>query len=188
MTSDSSNNVAASAASPVTGASTATSGTTCENCGATESWGFTSWCPRCGYYPAFKTCVDTGPRQDEPAEAISLVKLIPAWMWVLGAGIVGIFVISLAARVVLSPESGSRLFWMIAQITICLSAALVGQFAAFLSGAPGSDKASAFDVFLKPFEIWKPSIRRLPENAWCVWCVGWGLWGVLCAMVFVRGG
>lgn len=159
----------------------------CKNCGSTEPWGFASWCPRCGYYPAFGTCVDTGPRQDEPTDAVNFVKIVPAWMWILGAGLVAIFVGSVVARFQLPPEGNSRILWTLGQLMLGLSAALVAQITTFLVSAADMDKASPFDVFLKPIEVWKPSMRKLPAGAWRIWSLAWGMWGAFCAVVLIGG-
>jgi len=162
-------------------------GPACSNCGSTEPWGAASWCPCCGYYPAFNTCVDTGPRQDEPAEAINFLKVFPQWVWVLAAGIVAIFALSLTARLSLPPTGSKRLVWTLLQMAIASVSIFVAHLTAFLSGVPESEKASPFDLFMKPVELWKPALRKLPRHAWRVWCMAWGLWGMFCAVVLVGG-
>src|SRR5690349_5150779 len=87
--------------------------TTCPKCGSTEPWGMASWCPRCGYYPAFGTVIDTGPGQDDPAEAISFFKVIPTWTRILIAGIAAIFIFNIAATLLLPTKSFERYLWTV---------------------------------------------------------------------------
>ncbi|MGE3317506.1 MAG: hypothetical protein AB7O26_20525 [Planctomycetaceae bacterium] len=162
-------------------------GTLCPKCGSTESWGMTSWCPRCGYYPAFGTCIDTGPRQDEPADAVSFVKVIPAWVWTLVGGIVAIFVLNIGATLLMSPRGFERYLWTITHLLVGTIAVITAHCLAFISGVAESGKITPFDIVLKPLEVWKPTMSRLPKKSWLVWCAAWGAWGIFCAAVLVGG-
>lgn len=182
--------VGATAAPPAKASPKPSSGvavTTCAKCGATESWGLASWCPRCGYYPAFGTCIDTGPRQDEPADAVSFVQVIPVWVWTLVAGIAGLFVLNLGATFIFAPKGFERYFWTVSHFLIGTVAVVGAHMMAFLGGISESGKITPFDIVLKPFEVWKPTIRKLPAKAWLVWAAAWGAWGIFCAAVLVGG-
>lgn len=161
--------------------------TTCPKCGSAEPWGLASWCPRCGYYPAFGTCVDTGPRQDEPSEAVSFFKVIPAWTWILIGGIGGIFVFNIAATLLLPSKSFERYLWTILHIVIGTISVITAHVLAFMAGVTESSKITPFDIVLKPLEVWKPAFRKLPAKAWRVWMAAWGLWAVFCAVTLVGG-
>ena len=163
---------------------------TCEKCGTTESWGRASWCPRCGYYPQFGTVVDPDGRSgwEEPAGGpVNVWEALPPWAWLCGGGVIGIFFASLFCRVVIPEESSARLIWSLLQFVIGMVATGCAQVVTYLYAVPKSDKIQPFDIFMKPIEIWKPTIKDLPRTASRVCLGAWGVTAIVCAL-FVTGG
>src|SRR5437016_3947265 len=83
----------------------------CPKCGNLESWGCSSWCPNCGYYPRLGTSI-TEPEAVAvvatescfaPSSTLDVWRYAPVWMKVLIVGVLGIFGGSIAVRV-LTPD------------------------------------------------------------------------------------
>jgi hypothetical protein len=168
--------------------------TSCPRCGSTESWGRGSWCPDCGYYPGLMTLEEGSPPPKAKPKATSLpdtywamLKATPLWVPVLFAGIAATFGVSLYANLSFSPEDPRRFYWTIAQLSAGLIAFAAAQVIVFFSAIPTSDHFAPFDLFLKPFEIWKPTLRNLSKRPWPLWQAAWGLTAAICAVTMVGG-
>jgi hypothetical protein len=120
-------------------------------------------------------------------EKFKVKEAFPQWALVLGAGVLTVFVFSFIFSFML-PESGpERAWWALGQCLVGFLAAATGHVSAFLYAASKTDKFSPFDVFMKPIELWKPTMSLLPKAAWRVWVAAWGLTAILCG-AFVVGG
>lgn len=160
----------------------------CPNCGSREAWGTASWCPSCGFYLRLGKCVDAkSPVYGQEQEIINFWEVVPVWSWILGIGTIAILVTSFVANAYL-PETGTaRLCWTLAQFSSGLAALFIAHVSAFMHGVLESERLSPFDLFLKPVEVWKPAIRRLPRNPWRFWCLGWGAVAMVCAVTIIGG-
>jgi hypothetical protein len=126
--------------------------------------------------------------EDQPATApVNLVQALPPWAWACGGGVVAIFFASLICRVAIPADSSIRLLWSLLQLVIGMVISGCAQFAAYLFAVPKSDKVHPFDMFMKPIEIWKPTINALPATAPRVCLIAWGVTAVICAL-FITGG
>ncbi len=160
---------------------------TCTNCGSCESWGQSTFCPLCGYYPTLGSCVDvSAPEYAEP-QAATFSDVIPVWVWGMVAGVVAVLGWSLYANATLPAEGSKRLFWSLAQMGIGAIAIAVGHIAAFTTALVASDKVAPFDFLMKPIETWKPTFTRLPKNVWTVYVAAWGIASILFAALVVGG-
>jgi len=159
----------------------------CSNCGSTDAWGASTWCPQCGFYPSLGKCIDTGSSTTQEPDAVDFWRVVPGWTRVLGGGLVVIAVMTIAVALCLPTESPARPFWTLTQVGIGLVAACVAHVSAFLFGVVKSEKLGPVDIMLRPVELWKPSVSLLPQGAWRFWLLAWGLTAALCAATLIGG-
>ena len=168
----------------------APSGDGCANCGSTDDWGHSSWCPRCGWYPALNTCVEVDPVEedvDENAPPPQWWQVIPLWGWVLGAGIVGLVSLSVFARVTTSVQNGDRGVWTLIQLTLGVCAFGAGQIWAYLHAVMKSSDFGPMDIITQPIAIWSPSTRQLPKSFPRLVLAIWGLTAAFLAVAVIGG-
>lgn len=156
---------------------------TCQQCGTTEEWGSSSWCPKCGYYPVLGEHAgvvrhDIEEDQDEEIE-------FPYWMIVLGIGVLALIGASLVARFAISNEAGSRTLWSLSQLGLGFLGLMVAQIVAGLTAAFKSPEFSPLDIVMKPLAVWKSCVDKLPEKAWIIYLGGWSLTAVMGAVVII---
>jgi len=166
----------------------------CPQCGSTERWGLASWCPRCFYYPKLGSAMvrESEPeaswnQQSAPDTYLGMLKSIPLWVHGLWIGLVVIFIVSMAANLLLPPEGSYRCAWTLTQAGLGIAAAAVAHVIVFLATIPHTDRFGPFDIVLKPLEIWKPTIHKLPAHAWRLCQASWGIAAALCALTLIGG-
>lgn len=163
----------------------------CGKCGSTEPWGMSSWCPKCGFYPAIGSCVGAVAEETASETAVpdsrAAWQRIPLWAWVLGGGVIAVWIISMAGRLLTMDGGPWRCVWALTQITIGLTLFGVGHIAAYLYAAIKSAKFGPMAVVFNPIEIWEWTFRRLPQFAWRIWLAAWGATAVVCALLIVGG-
>ncbi len=167
----------------------------CSNCGSLEPWGMSSWCPSCGYYPTLNTTVEVEPppiaveleTEEEKSPATELLQAVPTWGWILLGGVGAVLVMSIVARLTIADTMIPRGKLAILQCVLGLCVALVGHWMAYFHAMTASEKFGPFDVLMKPVAIYDVTIRGLPDLAWRLWCVAWGLSMAICALVVIGG-
>lgn len=183
----------AAAVTPATANSTeAAAG--CPKCGNPDSWGATSWCPKCGYYPRLGTCVavegNGGATHDgmpAPSSHLEALARLPKWAYVLAGGIVAIFIISVAVRVVTPDDSLMRSLWSIAQLVVGGGTFIAMHTYAFIRANMKSDRLNFFDIVIHPIEVWRPSFQELPATERRIWAGAWGFMAAACAILIIGG-
>jgi hypothetical protein len=160
------------------------SGQGCANCESTDDWGHSSWCPRCGWYPALNTCVEVDPVEDEveQEQPLEWYEIIPLWGWGVGAGEVALIVLSIFARITTDTVSGERGHWALIQLFIGFCALMAGQAWAYMYAVMKSSDFGPADIFFQPLAIWGPSNRILPKS---VPRLAMALWGATAAFLAV---
>ncbi len=153
----------------------------CANCKSTDDWMQSSWCHRCGWYPASIQCIAVDPVdaqviEEKPPE---WYEIIPPWAWVVGAGEVGLIVLSIFAQITTQVETGERGRWALIQLFIGFCSLLVGQAWASMYAVMKSSDFGPADIFFRPFTIWGPSRRILPKSAPRLAMALWGATAVL---------
>lgn len=165
--------------------------TGCPNCGSTEPWGASSWCPDCGYYPALGGQAKAGCseifRKAQAEAELKWQQFVPLWSIVLVAGVIVVVVLSFVASAMLPDEGIVRILWTLSQCVLGLVTATIGQFSAFLFAAEKDDRYGPLDAIMKPVQLWKASTRVLPAGAWRFWLAGWGVAMVICGAAVVGG-
>ncbi len=170
----------------------ATAAVGCPNCGNLDTWGRSSWCPQCGFYPRLGISVE--PAAETPQEAVSAPKSpvelwarIPNWGRVLAGGVLGIFAMSLLIRFATAPQSFARSLIGVAQLVMGTGLFLTLHGVAVLMASMKSNRLGFIDAILHPFEVWRPTLQELPRSARCVCLASWGLTAAFCAMTVVGG-
>lgn len=166
----------------------------CPECGNLDSWGTASWCPKCGYYPRLGTTVSRDPHSADALESAAspssyreALARLPKWSYILASGVVAIFFVSLAVRVITPDDSFSRSLWSVTQLLVGGSTFVAVHIYAFLRAGMKTSGFDAFDVIIHPIEVWRPSFRELPDTARRIYAGAWGFTAALCAMVIIGG-
>src|SRR5262249_5003292 len=111
------------------------------------------------------------PRGGEWSE---IRRLIPAWGWALLGGMAVVGLISLAAGLLLPPDSLPRAIWSSVQILVGVISLLLAQVS--VCGLLGLQREGiGLQDLIFPDKIWRMAFGRLPETRWQV-C--WGAWSL----------
>ena len=171
----------------------------CPQCGSTEPWGISSWCPNCFYHPRMGQMTFAPPPPDPEVRHLQpgyshksesyaeILKALPLWGHVLWVGLVSIFGLSVFMSIKLPSFGPERAIWTLAQALIGMIAAGTAHVLVFFSAVPVTDKYGPFDLFLKPLDFWRYAIRKLPAKPWRLWMFAWGLTAMLSALVLIGG-
>lgn len=105
----------------------------------------------------------------------------------LAAGVFLIFFVSVAVRVATPDDSFGRCAWSSMQLLVGgLTFAGVHCYV-FIRASMKNDSYSYWDVIVRPLEVWRPTLRQLPETTRRVWAGMWGLTAALCAVLIIGG-
>lgn len=169
------------------GAASETNGQpTCKNCGTTESWNGSSWCPVCGFYPTLNRTLNAEHVQAAEVSDESDPLRLPQWAIVALAGAALIIVASVVTRLAIA-EDGTRApiaFWMFVTGTLSFSVAQVLAFM-YAYSKPGS--ISIFDMVIRPVELWRHTFLDMPKGQSRALAMIWGSLLVVCGLVVVGG-
>jgi hypothetical protein len=172
-------------------------GPACPNCQAVGVDTTQTWCRRCGYYAVLGKCVELAPWEREvdadaaasappakPAGAMaSALKAAPAWAWGILGVVAAIPAVSLLSLVI--PSDGlARSIWGGGQFLIGLFAFMVAHGLAFVYATSQLD-CGILDIVMRPFSIWAPIVRQLPNRLWQVYAAVGGLTAAICACLIV---
>ena len=169
---------------------------TCPRCHTTTPWGESSWCPDCGYYPAVDANAQNGQSwadslpdlpQESPEDDRAGLAAIPAWLWIMLGGIVGITAFSVVVRTSLPDDVDTRGAIALTQLIVgalsMLAAHLIAGFVAMKS-----DRRINFnDIMLSWFNVWQPTISNLPDTSKRIWAMVWGMVAVLTSTTIIGG-
>ena len=131
----------------------------CPQCGSTEPWGISSWCPNCFYHPRMGSVVITTPVPDpevrhlapghshQPASYAAMFQSIPLWAHPLWIGVISIFLLSVYMGIKLPKFGYERALWTLVQAGLGLTAAATAHVLVFFKTIPNTDKYGPFDLF-----------------------------------------
>jgi len=166
----------------------------CPQCGNLESWGRSSWCPECGFYPRLGTSVgrtaEEKPAADSsaaPKSASEAWQQMPAWTKVLCVGIVAIVVESLLVHAATADDSLFRSVWGALQFLMGFGVFAMFHAIAAFKASVINNKLGVLDALMNPVEAWRPTIDALPTTARRIWMAAWGLTAAICALFIVGG-
>jgi hypothetical protein len=171
----------------------------CPQCGSTQPWGISSWCPNCFYHPRLGQMAGSLPTPDpevrqflpghvqQQESYIAVLKTIPLWIHVLWIGVVGVLALSALETLKLPKFGYERAVWTVVQASLGIIAAGTAHVMTFFIAMPSMEKHGPFDLLMKPFDFWRFTIRRLPSGAWRLWMFAWGLTAAFSALVLIGG-
>lgn len=172
-------------------------GETCPRCHTTTSWGESSWCPDCGYYPIVdagaaegESWSDTLPEAPQEVEDTrTALQSIPMWFWGMITGIVGIVLFSVAIRICFPGEEGEKIRGTITliQLTIGGISAITAHIIATRFAMANDRRINLFDFVIAWFAIWQPTIIALPKTCLRLLSVVWGTIAVITAVAIIGG-
>lgn len=128
-----------------------------------------------------------GGIESAPSTHLEALARLPKWAYVLAAGVVTIFVVSVTIRVVTPDDSLARSLWSLAQLAIGGGTFIVVHCYAFLRAGMKSDGYNFADVIIHPIDVWRPTFQELPTTARRIWAGTWGLTAAICAMLIIGG-
>lgn len=171
------------------------SGAMCANCGAPG--GEEEWCLQCGYYERYGTCIAidrsfesqaVGGADPTPAEPLS-VRSIPGWAWRMAGVFLGLFVASLAARLLLGNNKDLKDIHGV----VCVTQLLVGagmfltiHLSLFFQKTMRDSGTVLMDV-VNPLNVWLPVVRELPQTERLVQIGSAGGWNVVFGLLVTGG-
>lgn len=174
---------------------TSSSAETCPRCHSKESWGQSSWCPKCNYYPVVDAGTTDGTSwadqlPDVPQEEVdnrTALESIPVWFWTMLGGIIFIAGFSVFARLNFPEDDGPR--GTIALVQLCLGLlTMITAHGMAAKLAFATDRRTNFnDVLLSWFNVWQPTIGRLPGSCKKIWAVVWGGVAAITAVTIIGG-
>lgn len=168
----------------------------CPRCHTTVSWGQSSWCPQCGFYPAVDTAdpdgkswADSLPQvpDEEQDTGQSVLQTIPVWFWIMMGGVLGIMAFSVAMRLMFPDEESPRGMIAIAQLIVGLLCTVVAHIVASRAALSADRRVNLTDVLVNWFSVWQPTITCLPGTCRRVWFVVWGGVAMLTATTIIGG-
>ncbi len=175
---------------------TAFAGETCPKCHSTEPWGESSWCPKCNYYPMVDNGVADGRSwaddlpdlpEEEQLDDRSALQSIPVWFWVMLGGVSTITIFSVTIRTIYPEVDSPRGLIALAQLVLGAMTMLVAHLCAARFALKNDRRLNFNDVILCWFNIWQPTIARLPATCKRVQAMVCGMVAVFTAVMIIGG-
>jgi len=167
---------------------------TCPRCHTTTSWDGNSWCPNCGYYPSVDADAveDDSWRKFTPPESVEAVeenifRLLPAWFWIMIAGVTAILILGLATRIQYPKENSPRGMVALAVLAVGFLSVLVAHAVASRYAIRKDPRIRLSDAIFSWFTIWQPTIGQLPHSRRRIWGFTWGLAASVTAVLIIGG-
>jgi hypothetical protein len=167
----------------------------CPKCKSQGSWGENSWCPECGYYPKFAGGEIPEPivlqsaetEELEPTKTEVAAAAMPQWMKILFGGVLLIVAANVAVRVWVYFNGGQRAIFSLIEMLIGLGMFCGASVMAWKECKKSDKRMSIADVVTNPFNVWQPTLARMPATKNRVFCATWGLTMFLTAILILGG-
>ena len=163
-------------------------GETCPKCHTTASWGSSSWCPECGYYPGItegiSEVVEVPTEETAPVEEPPLLE---EWVIYSIAGPTTLFVFGIFAKWVFTYYGGPRGIISLILLLSGLAAFVYAHLRSTLATMQEKPDTTPFDTVANPIEMWRTTIRGLPETGGRISLGVSGLTAVVVALLVIGG-
>lgn len=117
---------------------------------------------------------------------IPALELIPEWFAVLACGLVICVMGSIMAGLNLRTSPHSRAIWCTGQAVLAAVVVLGAYVSAFGFVVPSGLRRQQWGLLIHPRDLWWAVWQRLPDTAWPVWLLGWGV-ALLIGAAFIAG-
>ena len=169
---------------------------TCPRCHTSEDWGESSWCPKCNYYPVVDRGVAEGKSwaddlpdlpEEEQLDDRSALQSIPVWFWAMLGGVVAITGFSITIRTLYPEEQSPRGMFALGQLALGAITMLTAHLTAAHFALKNDRRLNFNDIILCWFNIWQPTIARLPAACKRVQAMVCGMVAVFTAVLVIGG-
>lgn len=124
---------------------------------------------------------------EEAVDGGSAIESIPTWFWIMLAGVVGITAFSATIRFLFPEDDGPRGLIAITQLTIGLISMAVAHVLVSKYALANDRRLNLNDVLLSWFNVWQPTIAKLPDTCRHVYAMAWGGFAALTAVTIIGG-
>lgn len=165
---------------------------TCPQCKSTTEWKGSSWCPDCGFYPGVTDALPESERRvPVPAANVPAVverkPLMPPWLVQSITIPTLIIVASIATRIYFTYYGGERGFVSLFLFLSGIVAAIGAHIRSALAAIDDSADLSPISMLTEPIEMWRSTIRDLPDTGGRIVSAVSGVTAVLCALTVIGG-
>lgn len=165
---------------------------TCPNCRAQKNWNGNPWCPACGYHPKLKRKVvsseeleaEESDSEPEDLTLLTMLTLVPTWVYWLSGGILFLLCESLAVRLLL-PRLSQRSPIAIVQIFLGFNVLGIAHLRAYYIAAKENEDLNFISVLWSPFVIWQTALTQMPDVRRTLYAGSWGLCAILFAICLI---
>lgn len=166
---------------------------TCAKCHTTASWGSSSWCPDCGYYPGISDALPEHEREVDPNALVEeqtvaeKQPLLAQWIILAIAGPTTILVLSIAARYYFTYFGGDRSLFSFIMFLLGIVSFVGAHVLTSIRAMQADSGVTPFDVIGKPIEMWRPTIQDLPKTGNRIVFGVCGVTAIISALVITGG-
>ncbi len=152
-------------------------GMDCPKCGSTNSWGKSSWCPDCGYYPA-AGFEGSGVVEEEHVK--TLREVFPPWVLPLAIGVMAVVMGAVVTRFVYPTPLQRALTALFVLGSTSLVVALVhGAAVMFVMRTDSLGYMSIINVT----DTWRRVLMYSDKTRMYILLMGWGIVGVFSSLL-----
>jgi hypothetical protein len=153
------------------------------------------WCRKCGYCRSIEEDRDrlpvkpAGVRSMSPLGIVEFFQLctkIPAWIYIMLIGCVGVVLASLPPAFGLAPNSLPRTLWSTIQIGVGMATIFAAQLILVFALAPSDDKLNFMDALL-PFRLWGMAFKKAGQLRVPFLMAAWGYAAIASAILVIGG-
>lgn len=169
-------------------------GPCCDKCDepltATES----PVCQKCGWYASIGAFVEIDKswevaanpelateQEVEPTEPTKF----PLWVWILSACVAGVFIESLAVRLLTDADGSVRTIWSVSQLFVGFIAFGICHTYSFVLSLKNEADVKMLDYILRPIKTWSIIFRDLPERSWACYLGMSGITAVAMSLLVI---
>ena len=162
-------------------------GPTCPKCNTYESWGSSSWCPQCGYYPGVAEGISEVVETYEEEAPVEEPPLLEPWVIYSIAGPTTLFVFGIFAKWLFTYYGGPQGIIALLLLLSGIAATVYAHFRATMATIQEVPNTTPFDAIASPVEMWRVTIKGLPETGGRISIGVSGVTAILVALLVIGG-